>query len=406
MVKAMNYDELPKRYLNDTKKNGHPLNALARAISDYLEIRYSWLNEQNKLKRFFRWRGNTDSGQLFFSRTKTERNIFVMNQVLKLAIAPKDISFQRRCDIIKSAKNILSKAGMGRLLLDTFLKTAISKQSAYIGKESTEGISVQNKNDEIYISGKERFIKGKILGAGQYGEVSRLRNLGKGRNIVFKEFHSSEPATTVKKELKLFQEVYDEIGKPYFYLNAEHPECLNCQIIEFPGYNGVIVRMPEIPGCNLFTRLEFNKYDQKIEQMIFYAIFNALWIIHTKLKITHNDAHVCNIQIIDDLYNVFLVDFGLADKFEEINDTFRRSICRDISQILINMIYCRYLANLGMKSITFNGIFEGYGPKNWLNAFQMDETYKDKILNRVNKKLYEYYKGRRINNKNYMSLKK
>ncbi|UDQ99343.1 hypothetical protein AAEX28_04470 [Lentisphaerota bacterium WC36G] len=344
-------------YTEEALTNFYPLNAFRNAILNYIQIREAWGAPSGGK---FGWRGALSSGRLFFNRQKTSNNIRVMREVLE--IIDSQFPYSQKIARIKQLRPVLSSGGMGRELLDVFLETAVDEKTAYISTTMREDLE-----SSVVVGEGKKYEKAKTLGRGVYGEVNRYQDRATGENIVVKKIHN-EGATReqIIKENELFSEVYEHLGKPYFRLTGGTGVVLSGQ---FSRASQLI--MPEFPGLNMikFARQK-RDYD---EVMLFTSTFNFLWAMHKNLKIAHRDCHYENVMVLDDLYNVFIIDFGWGVKLiEDGRDMaqkisyFKESMVRDLGFIITSIIVLRYVSRRRYNELKLSEVIEQYNLDRWI----------------------------------------
>ncbi len=293
-------DKFGRLYVGETERSKRPLNALKASIERYIEIRENWLEGGKKI---FGWRGSFGKGKIFFNRGKTERNLGTMREIITV-IDNQRIAGVVKIEEIERLKMQLTSGGQGRKLIETFQETALSEDSAYLPTSAGLETSIYIKKDTV-------FSRGKTLGKGAYGKASRFASPG-GKTVVVKDMLGEH---TTRKELEtevaLFGEVYDLLGKPFFGDDSES-RILRHASKASPHAK---ITLPEVPGTNLRSYCERHpSYD---EDELFYAVFNFLEKLHKRLYIAHQDGHGGNIMVLDRLYNVFFIDYGLAYKYND-----------------------------------------------------------------------------------------
>ena len=368
--------KITRKYLQGDNESFHSLNSLRNAAQNYIQIREGWGEGKSK----YGWRGNC-GGRLFFNRRKTINNIRVMYQVL--AVIDDDcMTFHQKVRDIKMLKSQLSAKGVGRELLDVFLDTALSETSAYIPK----GLS-GDLESSIYVDSGGRFERREVLGKGAFGEASRFQDPQTGKKVVMKQIHrDGVDQLDLEIETQIFQRVYNHLGKPYFGIDAttkvlpEHENQTQSRVV-----------MPEIPGADVVAFVTC--YPNYNEEMLFNSIFNFLWSLHSELKIAHRDCHFRNIMVLDGLYNVFFIDYGLA--FQVIDDGYRmddkmqhfcNSMLRDLV-IAITLIFSLQRMARKSKVLSFQTLKQTYNFERWRNYAFAGKSMETEILQGVNNDL-------------------
>ena len=290
-------DKFGRLYIGETERSKRPLNALKAAIERYIEIRQNWIDAGSS---GYGWRGSFAKGKLFFNRAKTESNVALMRQVLAI-IDDQQMRYRQKVEEIKRFKAQLTAKGQGRKLIEVFEETAFSEDGAYLPKST-------GLEESIYIRQDTVFRRDRTLGKGQYGRAVRFAS-PEGKGVVVK--HMLGEHTTrreLEKEVSLFGEVYDLLGRPLFGHGID-TRVLRHASKEAPNAK---ISLPEVPGQNLRDFCTQSPYN---EDELFYAIFNFLERLHKQLNIAHNDCHAGNIMVLDRFYNVFFIDYGLAYKY-------------------------------------------------------------------------------------------
>ncbi len=367
---------ITQKYLRGDSESFHSINSLRNAVQNYIQIRESWGEGKSK----YGWRGNC-GGRLFFNRRKTINNIRVMYQVLAV-IDDDGMTFHQKVRDIKILKSQLSAKGVGRELLDVFLDTALSETSAYIPK----GLS-GDLESSIYIDSGGRFERREILGKGAFGEASRFQDPQTGKKVVLKQIHrDGVEKVDLEIETEIFQRVYNHLGKPYFGVDAvtkvlpEHEKQTQSRVV-----------MPEIPGAHIWDFIQC--YPNYSEEMLFNSTFNFLWSLHSELKIAHRDCHFGNIMVLDGLYNVFFIDYGLAFQVIEdgyrMNDKiqhFRNSMLHDLVIIITAICSLQSIIKKG-KSLSLRTLIQVYNLERWRNYAFVGKSMETEILQNVNNNL-------------------
>ncbi|UDQ99342.1 hypothetical protein AAEX28_04465 [Lentisphaerota bacterium WC36G] len=273
----------------------------------------------------------------------------------------------------------MTQKGVGRELLDVFLATALTEKSAYIPKTLSDDLEAS-----VFVDDANRYQRREVLGKGAFGEVSRFQEQNTGRKVVLKKIHNSSVETEdLDIETRLFQKVYDHLGKPYFGIDATTgvlpPHVANPH---------ARVVLPEIPGADLVQFAAY--YPNYNEQMLFNSLFNFLWALHFELKIAHRDCHVHNIMVLDGLYNVFFIDYGLA--FEVISDGklmaekrrhFISSMHKDLTTMIVNLFYLRKAFNRGSTVISLADLIQTYNLERWRTYAFAHESMEDMLCYHV-----------------------
>ncbi len=129
--------------------------------------------------------------------------------------------------------------------------------------------------------------------------------------------------------------------------------------------------MPELPGASMikFARAK-RDYD---ESMLFMSTFNFLWAMHHDLKIAHRDCHYENVMVLDDLYNVFIIDFGWGVKLlEDGHDMqakiahFKESMALDLGFILASVIVLRHVTRRSCNELKLSEVIDAYNLDRWI----------------------------------------
>ena len=375
------YNRFTQAYMEESLTNFYPLNAFKNAILNYIQIRESWSNGTSGGKKFG-WRGAFASGRLFFNRQKTSNNLRVMREIVE--IIESQLPYVQKISRIKNLRGILSSGGMGQELVDVFLATAVDEKTAYISREMHEGL------EESLLVGEGKKYQGtRVLGRGVYGEITSFQHQQSGDKVVVKKIHNKGATREqIVRENELFQEVYEHLGRPYFGT---------------PGRGGVVLSgkhasiskiiMPELPGSNMirFARGKPN-YD---EDMLFTSTFNFLWAMHDKLKIAHRDCHYENVMVLDDLYNVFIIDFGWGVKLIEDGENmgekiayFRDSMILDLGFIIASIIVLRYITRRPCSDLKLSDVAQRYGLERWLGyAFTSMSEFFTKVPEHISKNI-------------------
>ena len=229
-------DPIAKQYLAGSEEHFHSLNSLKAAVKNYIQIREGWGEGRSK----YGWRGGV-KGRLFFNRRKTTNNIRVMYQVIAV-IDDKKMTFEQKVRDIKILKTQLSSKGVGSELLDVFLKTALGETSAYIPKSLSNDLE-----KSVLVERTSRYERKEVLGRGAFGQATRFEDQRSGRKVVVKEMHKADTEKDdLEIEMRIFQKVYNLLGKPYFGVDAE--------AFVLPSHGAIshsTVLMPEIPGANV-----------------------------------------------------------------------------------------------------------------------------------------------------------
>ena len=375
MRKRLN--SISKKYLEGSEEHFHSLNSLKAAAQNYIQIREGWGEGRSK----YGWRGGI-GGRLFFNRRKTTNNIRVMYQVIAV-VDDHRMTFDQKVRDIKILKTQLTSKGVGRELLDVFLQTALGETSAYIPKNLSSDLE-----KSVLVERTNRYERQEVLGRGAYGQVTRFQEQRTGRKVVVKEMHNADTDhSDLKIEMRLFQKVYNYLGKPYFGIDAEA-----FVVPSHYDHEHSTVLMPEIPGANIVDFV--NYYHDYNEQMLFNSLFNFLWAMHHDLRIAHRDAHPGNIMVLDGLYNVFFIDYGLA--FEIINDGylmdekirhFLTSMLKDLTSIISIIFYLRFHLKKGGNTISFADLNQTYNLERWRDYAFAGQSMEEAIMQSVNNRL-------------------
>ena len=289
-------NDFEKYYIEKTKEHKQPINALNMAITNYLKIREKWLKGSVGL---YGWRGAISKGKLFMNRSKTKANIEVMKEILVL-LNDESIDYQIRLKRIRALKVKLSRGGQGRKLIDIFLETAVSDNCAYIPSKSS-------LEESVYVARQTVYRRKQVLGKGAFGSAERFVSEHEGRSVVVKQIHNPyTSAEEIEGEIALFKAVYDLLGRPYF------GDDIDACVIKAPTESSIEgkVLLPEVPGGSLETFCRDNPDCD--HEALFFSVFNFLFRMHSELGIAHRDCHIGNVMVVDQLYNVFFIDYGMA----------------------------------------------------------------------------------------------
>ena len=325
-------DKFGRQYIEETQRNKRPINALASSIERYIEIRQNWLKRSGL---GFGWRGSWSKGKLFMNKAKTKKNIEVMQEVLVL-LHDDSLNYQTRTNRIKALQGRLSSGGQGRQLLEVFLETSVNDNCAYIPSSSA-------LEESVYVAKNTIYRRRETLGRGAFGKAQRFVSDEGGRSVVVKHMHNpySSPED-VQAEIAMFKEVYDLLGRPYFgddtdtcMLKTPTPDDLEGKVL-----------LPEVPGGSIETFARDNP--ELDEEELFYSVFNFLERMHKELSITHRDCHVGNIMVVDQFYNVFFIDYGMAFKNNDLTrrdqaklKEFRDGAREDVAMCLCDLFFVR-----------------------------------------------------------------
>ncbi|UDQ97519.1 hypothetical protein AAEX28_10905 [Lentisphaerota bacterium WC36G] len=348
-------DKFGRLYVGETERNKRPLNALKAAIERYIEIRQNWIENGSS---GFGWRGSFAKGKLFFNRAKTESNLALMRRIIEV-IDDSSMRYRAKLEDIRQFKSQLTSGGQGRRLIETFESTALSAESAYLPKSS-------GLEESIYIKEGSTFRRDRTLGRGAYGKASRFAS-PEGRSVVVKDMHDAGVTRKeLEKEVALFGEVYDHMGRQLFGDNAES------RVIRHSSKDDprAKITLPEVPGQNLRAYCRNYQYN---EEDLFFSVFNFLERLHKELQIAHCDCHAGNVMVLDQLNNVFFIDYGLAYKYYDPtgHDRNKKSeffdgIRQDLVFIVLSILETRH--NLGIyENIKVKTLIQKFNLKRWIN---------------------------------------
>ena len=344
-------DKFGRLYVGETERSRRPLNALKSAIERYIEIRQNWIDAGSG---GYGWRGSFAKGKLFFNRAKTESNLALMREIIFIIDNPQ-LNYRQKVVSISQYKAQLTAKGQGRKLIETFEETAFSDDGAYLPKST-------GLEESLYIKQDTVFRRDRTLGRGQYGKAVRFAN-PEGKGIVVKDMVGGHtPRKELEKEVALFAEVYDLLGRNLFGDGAESRILRHSSKADTTAK----ITLPEVPGQNLRDFCEHYQYN---EDELFYAIFNFLEKLHKQLNIAHYDCHGGNIMVLDRLNNVFFFDYGLAYKYNDPTghdrnkkSEFFRGVRQDLVFAVYNMFEIRAL----------KGINENLSVKELIRKFRLD----------------------------------
>ncbi|MCP3967553.1 MAG: hypothetical protein GY750_11715 [Lentisphaerae bacterium] len=378
-------NEFILQYADESNKTLSPVSAITNAVDSYIRIRQQWVTQK---KTGLGWRGSFKSGRLFFNRSKTHKNIKIM-QDIKNILEDRVHSYDYKIYQIKEKCKHLSSHGMARQLIDKFLESSISRNRAYLNSELT-------RSNSVYIENHRGYDVSDILGQGQDGVVKRLMQRNGNNDLVLKTMTGKNVnKQALLNEVSIFKEVYDTLGRPYFNIDSQVRLLDN-----IPFHNQCGMTMPEIPGTSLSDYVLTKEYD---EEMVFYAVFKFLWILHEKLQIIHGDAHTGNIMILD-FYNVFFIDFGRGKKFYMQDNQFHIDVAKDLAAVVSQLLVCRNIKGIKCNQ-SLAQIIDQYGLYCWFtNFFDGNLRSVQKFLAYLNSMLDNFYKGFIINDQIVLKL--
>ncbi len=274
----------------------------------------------------------------------------------------------------KPSKGISSKSQeLGTLKIETFLETTISDETAYCSSTLT-------RSKSIFIERNKIFKADHLLGKGKFGTVNRFVSPDCSTNYARKKIDvKSVNQNELEIELRLFEKVYNKLGCPFFEIEYNSFHKLKIFLKKSSSENIFTAIMPEIPGMSLAKMIKNKTYTKEIENKIFYSIFRSLWLLHTKLNIAHRDLHKGNIQVLDNRYNVFFIDYGWAFECTSVDSypLFLEGVLKDLVTVIYDLFGCRIENDMSTKDISFNKIYNSHSLNHWGKFFKRNEFKKE-----------------------------
>ncbi|MCP3965266.1 MAG: hypothetical protein GY750_05760 [Lentisphaerae bacterium] len=358
------------------------MNAFIEAAQNYVNARIAW----GEGKVPYGYRGGWSGFQFFFNRETTKKNIIAMKKVLKICKNSRTLLSAKK-NRIRELKTEFSEGGRGIELVDAFLDTSFSESSAYVA-------SGLNRSQSFIITDSQFYKKRKALGDGGFGHTDSFESDNGNRLAIKHVFNGGNSKNALEFEMKIFNRVYQNLYVGKFASTQVQSSEQVSSLSRTKSYTSLLesgrirkidtkfgkrdvvnsVLMPEIGGTSLKDFASKNPKEFMVHSDdIFLNIFNFLHELHFNLKMVHGDCHDDNVMIIDEFHNIFLIDYGEAERMTYYNQmNWSAMMTADLLMGLSYYIYLRQLCSGKVKKTVSRDQVEGlckkFELKRWMGS--------------------------------------
>ncbi|XP_032238583.1 mitogen-activated protein kinase kinase kinase 2 isoform X2 [Nematostella vectensis] len=212
----------------------------------------------------------------------------------------KPIPLSMRSDMSSQHSLASSSSSSSGLLIDI--------ESSYRGihRESESGIAISPPTTQF----PNNWRKGKLLGAGAFGQVYMCHDLDTGRELAVKQIETGQLNSSTKNEVKALE------GEIEFMKAFRNERIVQYYGIETDDLH-IYIFMEYLPGGSIHEHIkQHGALNESLTRKYSRQILEGILYLHTN-RIVHRDIKGAN--ILRDLYgNVKLADFGASKRLQTI----------------------------------------------------------------------------------------